>query len=430
VKSSALPQTAMLPGGDVVANMEVKELLNQMADEKGSVLGDLKESLKKMLPAAPGGPEQAQQGQRAVEAEVDALETVLKQVERATVSLTPDAQDLKLSAKIAPVQGSPLAAYLSSVPNGIPATLKYMPEDAFAVCSFKIGNLESLAVPFIEFYAKLLATGGVDPAQAAQLSSQLSGVIKTCGDEMTFAFRSGQGIRAVGASAFKDPELFRAFLQKMPELSSALAGLNRNMGMPMQIHSEVVKYNDHEITRLKETLEDKPAVGATPDQAAAESQQKAMQAMFGEGMTQDIVILGKDAVLATGSDSLDTVKQIIGGKLKKLTDREDFAKTMASIPADSCGFCLVHLTGLAEFGISMARTVGQVPIPDIPFQRGPGVTAVFVTEPSGSSVTCNVRLPAAEIKAIADGFKSFSGPPPAAAPGVQLPETPVAPPEK
>ena len=46
VKSKALPQAAMLQGGDVVASIEVKALLNHMADEKGVVLGDLKESLK------------------------------------------------------------------------------------------------------------------------------------------------------------------------------------------------------------------------------------------------------------------------------------------------------------------------------------------------------------------------------------------------
>ena len=73
--------------------------------------------------------------------------------------------------------------------------------------------------------------------------------------------------------------------------------------------------------------------------------------MFGDGLTQDIAILGKDEVMTQGSDSLDTLKQIMDGKLKKLSDREDFAKTVASIPPESCGFCLVHLTGLVEFGI-------------------------------------------------------------------------------
>ena len=47
----------MLQGGDVVASIEVKALLNHMADEKGSVLGDLKESLKDMLPGAPADAE-------------------------------------------------------------------------------------------------------------------------------------------------------------------------------------------------------------------------------------------------------------------------------------------------------------------------------------------------------------------------------------
>jgi hypothetical protein len=248
---------------------------------------------------------------------------------------------------------------------------------------------------------------------------------------MTVAYRSGQGIRAVSACALKDPEVFKTLLQKMPDLFGTLAGFYRNMGMPMQAKSEVVKYNDREITRLKFTLEAKPAAGATPEQAAmAEARQKAMQAMFGEGMTEDIVILGKDAVVAMGSDSLDTLKQIIDGKLTKLADREDFKATLASIPADSCGFCVVHLTGLTEFGISIARTTGQLPIPDIHFPRGPGVTAVFVTAPAGSSVTCNVRVPAAEIKAIADGIKSLSAPPPTMPPVEPAPATTVPQPEK
>jgi hypothetical protein len=415
----------MLQGGDVVASIEVKALLNHVADEKGSVFGELKETLKNKLPTAPTDPAKNQQARAAIDIEVDALETLLKQVEHVTVSLTPDAQELKLSAKIVPVQGGLLTAYLATVPTGIPATLKYMPEDAFAVCAFKVGNLEPLAIPFIAFYTKLLAAGGTDPVQAALLSSQLSGVLKAYGDEGTLALRSGQGVRAVGANALKDPEVLKAFLQKMPEIFGTLAGLYQNMGMPMQLQSEVVKYNDREITQVKFTLDAKPAAGVTPEQpAAADAQKKAMQAMFGEGMTEDIVILEKNAVVAMGSDSLDTVKQIIDGKLMKLADREDFKKTLASIPAESCGFCLVHLTGLAEFGLSVVRTVGQLPIPDIRFQRGPGITAVFVTAPAESSVTCNVRVPAAEIKAIADGIKSLSAPPP----GAQPPESPIPPP--
>ena len=254
VKSDTLPQTAMLQGGDVVASLELKELLDHMADEKGGVLGDLKESMKKMLAAAPGGPGQGEQVQRMIEAEVDALETVLKQVDRVTVSLTPDAQDLKLSARLVPVQGSLLAAYLASVPSGIPATLKYMPEDAFAVCSFKIGNLEPLTAQLVEFSTKIMAAAVTDPAQAAQVTAQSTAWIKALGDDMCFAMRSGQSLRAVYAATLKDPEAFKALLQKMPELFDALAGFYRNMGMPMKVQSEAVKYNDREITQLTWTF--------------------------------------------------------------------------------------------------------------------------------------------------------------------------------
>ncbi len=41
VNSNALPQDAMLQGGDVVASVEVKALLNHLADEKGAVFGAL-----------------------------------------------------------------------------------------------------------------------------------------------------------------------------------------------------------------------------------------------------------------------------------------------------------------------------------------------------------------------------------------------------
>ena len=425
VKSGALPQTTMLAGGDVVAHLEVKSLINHLADEKGMVLGDLKESLKSMLPMAQGAA-QGPQVQAMLETEVDALETFLKQVDRATVCLTPDAEAVKLSAKLVPIQGSLLGVYLATVPSGTPATLKYMPEDAFAVCAFKVGNLEPLVLPLIALNTKLMAAGSMDAAKAAQMATQTAGFVKAFGDEMTFAIRSGQGVRTVAAFALKDPDAFKALLQKMPELMGTLADFYRNMGMSMQLQSEVVKYEDHDITRLKWTLDAKPPAGGTPEQAAAaDAQQKMMQVMFGGAMTQDSVILGKEMVAAQGSDSLDTVKQIMGGKLKKLADREDFKATLATIPADSCGFCLVHLTGLAEFGISMARTVGQLPIPDINFQRGPGVTAYFVTAPGGGAVACYVRVPAAEIKAIADGIKSLSAPPPAAAPGAAAPTPPA-----
>ena len=102
--------------------------------------------------------------------------------------------------------------------------------------------------------------------QAALLSSQVSGGVKAFGDEMTFALRSGQGMRTVSAAALKDPKVFKALLQKMPELFNALAAIYRNMGMAMQVKSEVVKYNDREITRLKWTFGAKPAAGAKSEQ--------------------------------------------------------------------------------------------------------------------------------------------------------------------
>jgi len=431
VNSNALPQDAMLQGGDVVASIEVKALLKHMADEKGAVFSELKEGLESKLSLAPTDPAKAQQARAVIDLEVDFLERVVRQAERATVSLTPDAQEINLSAKLAPVQGGLLAAYLATVPTGIPATLKYLPDDCFAVCAFKVGNLAPLEGPLIELTTKLMSMGGgMDAAQAALMAGQFSGWFKATGDDSAFAVRSGPGMRFVGAMSLKDPEIVRALLQKMPALYGALAAYYASMNMPMQFQSEVVKYNDHEITQMKYVLDTKPPAGATPEQAAmAEAQEKAFKAMFGDGMTQDIVILGKDEVMTQGGDSLDTLKQIMDGKQKKLTDREDFAKVVASIPPEACGFCLVHLTGFVEFGISMARSVAQLPIPDIPFQRGPGVTAVFVTAPAGSSVTCNVHVPAAEIKAIADGIKSLSAPPPpGAAPGAPPPETPVQPP--
>lgn len=429
VNSNALPQNAMLQGGDVSAGIEVKALLGHMADEKGAVFGGLKESLKNMVPMMQTDPAKSQRARDMADAEVDVLEKVVRQAERATVSLTSDAQEINLSANVTPVQGSLLAAYLATVPTGIPETLKYVPDDAYAVCACKLGDLGLLETPLTSLTTKIMTAGGMDPAQAALVLSQVSSWFKAVGGEMTFALRSGQGFPIVGAMALKDPEVFRALLQKMPEVCGAVAGFYENMGMPAKLQSEVVKYNDREITQIKWSFGVKPMPGATPEQAAAaEVQQKAMKAMFGEALTQSMVILGKDEVAVMGSDSLDTVKQIIDGKLKKLADREDFAKTVASIPPESCGFCLVHLTGLAEFGFSMIRAAGPpFPLPDIHFQRGPGLTAVY-SAPAGSSVTCNVRVPAAEIKAIADGIKSLAAPPPGAAPGVQPPEMPVPPP--
>jgi hypothetical protein len=436
VNSNALPQNAMLQGGDVAASIEVKALLNHMADEKGAVFGGLRESWKNIVGMAQTDPAKSQHLRDMLDAEVDVLEKLVRQAERATVSLTSDAQEINLSANIAPVQGGLLAAYLATVPAGIPETLKYLPDDAFAVCAFKLGDLGPLEIPLIALTTKIMASGGTDPAQAALVFSQFSSWFKAIGGEMTFALRSGKAFSVVSAMALKDPEIFKALLQKMPELFGALAGFYGNMGMPMKLQSEVVKYNDREITQIKWSFDIKPTAGATPAQAAAaEAQQRAMKAMFGgDALTQDIVVLGKDEVTVAGSDSLDTVKQIIDGQLKKLADREDFAKTVASIPPESCGFCLVHLTGLVEFGLSMVRAGGQggpmspFQLPDIHFQRGPGVTAVCVTAPAGSSVTCNVRVPAAEIKVIADGIKSLAAPPPTAGPGVQPPETPVPPP--
>ena len=77
-------------------------------------------------------------------------------MERVSARLDFAAQDARLSLSVAPVQGGKLAAYLASVQPGVPATLSYLPDDAFVVAACKVGNLEPLLDSFTAFGTRIV----------------------------------------------------------------------------------------------------------------------------------------------------------------------------------------------------------------------------------------------------------------------------------
>jgi len=433
-RSGALGDAPLLEGGDVAAQVEVNALLSHLAKGQASAFAGFKEEMKGMLSMMrlPQG-QNAEPFQRVLDIEIDAFESLAKQVERVSARLDFGAQDARLSLSLSPVPGGKLAGYLASVQPGVPATLKYLPNDSFLVTACKVGNLDPLVDTFTAFMTRVNAVVGTDPAAAGALAQRGAEIIRAFGDEFACGLRSGQGVRMVETIRLKDPASFKAAMKKMPELMAPLTNLYRSMGMGMQLQSETIPYGAHEISRWKWVFDAKPPEGATPEQAAAfAEQQKMMKAMYGDAMTMDSAVLEKDFVLAAGKDSLDTLKQILDAKQEKITDSDSFKQMLAALPPQATGFILIHVTGLVDWTLSQARAAqqaGNMPmmIPAINFQPGPGATAIFLNSPDGS-LNCALRVPAAEIKAVVDGVKA-AGPAAGEAPPATVPAPPIPQPQ-
>lgn len=416
VRSGAIGNAPLVEGGDVAALVEVKALLSGPATGQKSVFDRLKEGMKGMLSMVPvKSGQNPEQLQRILDIEIDALESASRQVDRVSARLDFAAQDARLSFSLAPVHGGKLAAYLASVQPGVPATLSRLPDGAFVVGACKVGNLEPLLDSFTELGTRMCVATGADPATAGALAGQLVEIVRAYGDEFACALYPGQGFRMVETIRLKNPGAFLAAMEKMPDFMALMTKMYRNMGMGMEWRHEKTAYGAHEITRWTLVVDAKPPEGATPEQAAMiAQQQKMMKAMYGDALTMDSSVMEKDFVVAAGKASLETLKQILDDKQNKITDSESFKRVVAALPPQATGFALVHITGLVDWGLSQMRAGMQttegvrLTIPEFKFQPGPGATVICLNNPDGS-MNCDLRVPAAEIKAVVDGIKSSQG---------------------
>lgn len=398
-----LPEGPILAGADVGLWMDVQRLRTKGAGEDVFLPG-LRASIKELQ--AGGNPVT----NKAVEEYVRGVETLARQTETISLKAVLTANDAHVRLEANVVPKSPLAAYLASVPKGALDTLKYADAASGLVCAAKVGDTHPLVEWGIAVVRGMAAPGdkSVD-VWAAKARQAAEGY----GGEVAFALDARMPISGTTALRMKTPATARAEVERMVEMMAPLTNVYQRGGMNMKLEDAepVLKYGEQSIWQRKYSFD-----LTLPNQPEAQKAALlAMEKIYGKEMRMTSAAVGSDVVSAMGADGLERVKSILDGKSKPITASEDFKTLFAAAPAGAQVLIYARATSLMAMGMDMARGMmdaarkdGQ-PMPEIPpvtFPRGPGLLLTLQTTPSGLSG--ELALPAAEIKACYEGFKTLT----------------------
>ena len=329
-----------------------------------------------------------------------------------------DAETISVSFGLDAVPASGLATYLSTVPPGLPATLGYVPQDAFVVGALRIGDTGPLTEWALGFQTKLLTAMGGKPEKIERITALTRKFMNMKAEEATFAMLPGFKLSFVHVERYRDATGIAEMQRQRMELNRQLMSMYRMPGMEMTFDVDPMRltYKGHDISKGAFVFGAKPVADAEPLQAQMlEAQQKAITAIYGERMSYHATAIGSDWVTTAGEGSLDTMKELIDGSYKKLRDVEGFSQAVKAIDPNASGVIFLRLTDVVHMWMEIMREiVPRAPFPSVTFQQGPGIAASVIV--SARRADCNMKIPAAEIRAVVEAFMPQKPPQPVGGP--------------
>ena len=407
LRTGAIGTAPLLPTGDVVAFARPRAFLDLAAAE-GSPFARLRSNaISTMGQAFPPGP-QKERMEAIWAAELDAVEALAKQLRSASVRLDLDADQLRLLFDLRALTGTDLARYLAGVGQGPPETMRHLDADAVFAAAFKVGDWQPLVGWCVNLQKIMLATTGEGPDKAEEVAKAVQGLLRHYGDDVSFALMSGKGLRVVEVIRLKTAGSRDALVKAIPEFMEGYADMYKAMGieMGMEVEPKAMAYKGHDISRWTIPLKLVPPKGG--DANAARVQQQAMQGLFGDALILHATLIERDWVIAMGEDSVERLKAIIDGRHARLTEAAVFKKALAQFPGESQGVFYMSLPRFFSWAVGLAQAMQARDMPELHFEPGPGIMAAL--QASGSGVTCDLRIPTAEIRCVADGFKKAAAP--------------------
>lgn len=170
--------------------------------------------------------------------------------------------------------------------------------------------------------------------------------------------------------------------------------------------AEPIQHNGRTIGEWRFT-QAPPEPNAAPD-PMKEAQRKMFTGLFGETLTVDHTLLGNDWLISAGPDSLKSLKNILDEEAAPITQLQSFKGVAQRLPAQTQGIVLLHLTDVVNWVQPFIQQMGGGPLrmlqPPAPIARWPGLVVILSGTPASSTAT--LKLPAAEVRALVDGFTS------------------------
>ena len=398
-------------GADAAVQVELKKTLEGLDNTMGNPF----QMIKGMMSMAMAVDPNAQKMMPMLQAEIDAFEDAVREMDDILLRLSFTPNDLRVHLAVHPVAGGSVSTYLASVPAGDLRTLKYLPADAMLVGGAKVGDM----APLVGWYRELLTKmSPVEPPD--QFLDLMAKMVQAQGDEISFAVVGigDGGMQIIQAINYKDPETVAALLEDMPAFFEDFNQMYKSMGMDMSFEVEPMSetYKGKKITGWTISF-DFGAMAGVPEEAL-ETQKQVLTTMFGPEMASHAAFFGNDLVTVFGMDSLAGLKQIIDGDFKSAATSEKLAAALQDMPGKRNGMACVSLCDFANWMLGIVAPLMEAagkpvppPVSQIEFGTGPG--AVYTMNMAADGATFDLKLPAEELRVIVEGvMKAMQGPGP------------------
>ena len=430
-KGEISEEASISAGADIAVQVELRKLLDSLSESMGNPFDMIRGMMFMGMAMNP----QAAKVQPILNAYIDAVESMSRQIDNLLVTLSLSGAELRLHTEAQPVAGSGLSNYLASVPRGELRTLKYLPADSMLIWTSKMGDLEPLMTWSRKIMEAMASAGGQDPKALDPLWQWTEKILPIFGDEFSAALLSSDDglMRLVEVINFKDPAAAAELLAEYPAFVDQLSEVYKDMGMEtsMQYKPKAQTHKGMEISEWTFSYKVGTMPGMPPEEAekAAEMQQKILTTMFGPEMTGYSTFIGNDMVVTFGKDSLAILKEVIDGEVETAAipgGGSRLAAILEGMPEKPSGIFYISLGEFANWYLNMLGPVFEAsgaPLPpqllQLKFERGPGIVGTWNVSADG--VTKDLRVPVEEIgmlvesvtSALQDATDSMPPPPPA-----------------
>jgi len=424
VKGGKLSVEAILPGEGVSAVVEGTRLLDGVTQTTGDPF-----DLLRGLIASPqfSQPMKGTAGgtniKAILDAEVDAAESLAKQIETVMVTVGFGAERMRIKLQLRATDGGGVSRYMASVPAGEPKVLKYMPADAWFVVAAKMGDLRPLMDWGFSLMEKVVPAGTDDAQAIKEMMQAAQQMLSAYGNEVAFALTSapGQPMALTEVIQMKDPKSAAEAMAKIGQLMVRWMGLMTAPGLQMKsnLNPSAETYKGHDIAEWKMSFDFQVPEGV--EGARAEElkkmlkvQKEMFERMYGPEMVMHYGFSDNDWLVTMGKDSLGQLKKLLDGQVVPISESPAFQAALSAMPKERTGVWYLSLGDLANWYLGvlevvfkqadnpMMATIGPI-LANIKFERGPGVMATSLW--SGRTVVYNVVVPSAEIAGLVQGVQ-------------------------
>ncbi len=342
-----------------------------------------------------------------LQAEIDAVEAMLRQTEEVRVGVAFNSEDLRVHKTVKLTPGG-IATYLAGLPDGPLSLQTYLPADCLAGAVGKVGDLEPALDWYDDFIAKTMSALGGDRASVDALMELMRQGIEDLGGEMVQAVTTTAGgkIGYVYVMRTTDPAAFRQMLESMPDMLGKTA-VFPFMDCSITVGPEPVRYKGQAITQWDYDIEFQPMGNMPQAEELAEMQQRMLDMFYGKDAQAYWTFLDDLCLLTYGEGALDEMKALIDGT-DSLVESGKLRAALGEAMGDADVVGYVSLSEAVDVYLDILRVAmkdAPFPIPEMEFPEAPGV-GFRGRMAAEHEVELFMRVPTASVRALVEGFKA------------------------